>query len=96
MKTIKKSTLRELTRLVRKRKTSQFEAVMDRIIDVCHALAKQAYGRDSAWLSFCDITFSVLGWYPLKPDCTDEEFEELLRWLGFEIEEDNDGNKTDL
>lgn len=42
---------------------------------------------------FCDITFSVLGWYPLKPDCTDEEFEELLRWLGFEIEEDNDGNK---
>ena len=83
MKPIKKSTLHELTRLVRVHK----EEAMDEIIAVCHALAMQAYGRDDAWLSFCDIAFAVMGWYPLKPNCTDKELEELFKWLGFEIEE---------
>nr|DAG80628.1 MAG TPA: hypothetical protein [Caudoviricetes sp.] len=86
-KTIKRSTLRELTRLVRERK-QEGNTKMDEIIAVCHALAMQAYGRDSAWLSFCDIAFAVMGWYPLKPDCTVEEFEELFKWLGFEIEDE--------
>ena len=93
-KTIKRSTLRELTRFVRVYKHKQngnAEGVMDEIIDVCHALAMQSTGRDSAWLPFCDIAFAVMGWYPLKPDCTDEEFEELFKWLGFEIEEGEDG-----
>lgn len=92
MKTIKRSTLRELTRLVRVYKqTDNTNEVMDEIIAACHALAMQASNRDSAWLSFCDIAFAVMGWYPLKPNCTDEEFEELFKWLGFEIE----GGKCD-
>lgn len=89
--------MRELTRLVHVHKQNgNAEGEMDEIIAVCHALAVQANNRDSAWLSFCDIAFAVMGWYPLKPDCTDEEFEELFRWLGFEVGEDEDGDKTDL
>lgn len=90
MKPIKRSTLRELTRLVRVHKQGGNAEAMDEIIAACHALAMQAYGRDASWLSFCDIAFAVMGWYPLKPNCTDEEFEELFKWLGFEIEEGED------
>lgn len=90
MKTIKRSTLRELTRLVRVHKQDGNAKAMDEIIAACHALAMQANSRDTAWLSFCDIVFVVMGWYPLKPNCTDEEFEELFKWLGFEIEEGED------
>lgn len=97
MKTIKRSTLRELTRLVRMYKqTGNTNEVMDEIIVACRALAMQASNRDSAWISFWDIAFAVMGWHPLKPNCTDEEFEELFKWLGFEIEEGEDGNETDL
>lgn len=86
--------MRELTRLVRVRKqdgnTKNGNTKMDEIIATCHALSMQAYGRDSAWLSFCDIAFAVMGWLPLKTNCTDEEFEEIFKWLGFEIAEDED------
>lgn len=95
-KPIKRSTLRELTRLLRVCKQDGYvEEVQDEINAACHALALQAYGRDFAWLSFCDIAFAVMGWFPLKPDCTDEEFEELFRWLGFEIEEGEYGKYID-
>ena len=91
MKTIKKSTLHELTKITREYiKNPAADPMQDRIIDVSRALAKQAYDIMYAWTSFYDIAIAILGWYPLKPDCTDEEFEELFKWLGFEIEEDDD------
>lgn len=93
-KTIKRSTLRELTRLVRVHK-QEGNTKMNEIIATCQALAMQVYGRDSAWLSFCDIAFAVMGWYPLKTNCTDEEFEELFKWLGFEIDESEYGKYID-
>ena len=84
--------MRELTRLVRVRvRDGTNVKVLDGISTVCHELAMQAYGRDFAWVSFYDIAFAVMGWCPLKPDCTDEEFEELFKRLGFEIEEGEDG-----
>lgn len=89
MKVIKRSTLRELARILRVHK-QEGNTKMNEIIAACHALSMQAYGRESAWLSFCDIAFAVMGWFPLKPDCTVEEFEELFKWLGFEIEEGED------
>ena len=88
--------MRKLTRLVRVRMRDLKEEVLDEISAACHELAQQAYGRVFAWLSFYDIAFAVMGHYPLKPNCTDEEFEELFRWLGFKIEEGEDGDKTDL
>lgn len=47
--------------------------------------------KGTIWISFWNIAFAVMGWHPLKPNCTDEEFEELFKWLGFEIEEKSDG-----
>lgn len=84
MKAIKKSTLREHARLTRKyAETDIFFAK----IEVAKELATQAYGEDRAWLAFNEFVGSIVGVYPLKSNCTDEEFEELFRRLGFEIEE---------
>lgn len=91
MKTIKRSTLRELTRLTREYARTGDVEVLPARIKMGKELATQAYGKDGAWLAFVDFAGTILGVHPLKPDCTDEEFEELFKWLGFEIEEGEDG-----
>lgn len=59
--------------------------------ETARKLATQAYGKNDAWSAFADFVYSVVGVYALYPECTDEEFEELFKWLGFEIEEGEDG-----
>lgn len=87
MKTIKRSTLREHTRLTRKYAETDDIDILFAKIEVAKELATQAYGEDRAWLAFNEFVGSIVGVYPLKSNCTDEEFEELFRRLGFEIEE---------
>lgn len=94
-KTIKKSTLRELTRLTREYARTGDVEVLPVRIKLAKELATQAYGKDSEWLAFEEFVGAILGASPLKPNCTDEELEELFRWLGFEIEEGEDGKRID-
>lgn len=59
--------------------------------ETARKLATQAYGKNDAWSAFADFVYSVVGVYALYPECTDEEFEELFKLFGFEIEEGEDG-----
>lgn len=87
MKSIKRSTLRELARIVRGyARTGDVELLFAKN-ETARKLATQAYGKNDAWSAFADFVYSVVGVYALYPECTDEEFEELFKWLGFEIEE---------
>lgn len=84
--------MRELTQLTREHRAAidsqQGRLLWREALHVCEKLSTQVFDSKWLWLPFADLVHSVSG---LKPDCTDEEFEELFKWLGFEIEEGEDG-----
>lgn len=85
MKAIKKSTLLALASYTREyAKTGDIDILSARIA-TAKELAKQAYGRDYAWLAFVDFAESTCGVYALRHNCTDEDFCELFRALKFEV-----------
>lgn len=90
-KTIKRSTLRELTRLTRKYARTGDVDILPARIETARKLATQAYGKNDAWSAFADFVYALVGVYALYPKCTNKELEELFKWLGFEIEEGEDG-----
>lgn len=90
-KTIKRSTLRELTRLTRKYARTGDVDILPARIETARELATQAYGKDNAWSAFADFVYALVGVYALYPKCANKELEELFKWLGFEIEEGEDG-----
>ena len=85
MKAIKKSTLFELARIVRKYARTGDVNILDAKIAVAKELAIQAYGKDNAWSSFAGFVDATIGVYALYPECTDEELCELFRALKFEV-----------
>ena len=85
MKSIKKSTLFELARIVRKYARTGDVDILDAKIETAKKLAIQAYGKDNAWLPFTDFMNAVIGVYALYPKCTGEEICELFRVLKFEV-----------
>lgn len=91
MKTIKRSTLRELTRLTREYARTGDVDVLPARVKTAEELATQAYGENSAFVAFVDFVGAMVGVYALYPECTDEELEEIFKRLGFEIEEGEDG-----
>ena len=93
MKTIKRSTLRELTRLVRERAKHPERSgrLWEEAVSVSMMLSRQATGNDSNIMEFAELVNAIAGRFGIKPDCTDEQFEELFKWLGFEIDESEYG-----
>ena len=85
MKAIKRSTLLELARIVRKYARTGDVDILDAKIEVAKELATQAYGDDDAWISFAEFVSAVVGVYALCPTCTNEELCELFRALKFEV-----------
>ena len=85
MKAIKKSTLFELARLTRKYARTGDVDILSARIETAKELAKQAYGRENAWLPFADFINATVGVYALYPKCTNEELCELFRALKFEV-----------
>lgn len=85
MKAIKKSTLLELARIVRKYARTGDMDILDAKIDVAKKLATQAYGKDNAWSAFSGLVDAAVGVYALYPKCTNEEICELFRALKFEV-----------
>ena len=85
MKAIKKSTLLELARLTRKYARTGDIDILSARIEIAKELAKQAYGRDYAWLAFVDFAESTCGIYALYHNCTDEDFCKLFRAMEFEV-----------
>lgn len=85
MKAIKKSTLLELARIVRKYARTGDVDILDAKIEVAKELATQAYGKDNAWSAFAGFVDAVVGVYALYPKCTNEELCELFRTLKFEV-----------
>lgn len=96
-KTIKRSTLRELTQLTRKRaEHPELSGHLFRdAVSVSMELTRQANGNDSDIMEFAELVNAIIGRFGLKPDCTDDKLEELFKWLGFEIEEGEDGDSID-
>ena len=85
MKAIKRSTLFELARLTRKYARTGDVDILSARIETAKELAKQAYGRENAWLPFADFINATVGVYALYPKCTNEEICELFRALKFEV-----------
>ena len=85
MKAIKKSTLLELARIVRKYARTGDVDILDAKIEVAKELATQAYGKDNAWSAFAGFVDATVGVYALYPKCTNEELCELFRALKFEV-----------
>ena len=83
--------MRELARLAREYARTGGLDLLSAGIEVARELATQAYGKSEVWIVFVDFVGAMVGVYALCPDCTDEELEELFKWLGFEIEEGEDG-----
>ena len=85
MKSIKKSTLLELARITRRYARTGDVNILSARIEIAKELARQAYGRDVAWLPFVDFAESTCGIYALWHNCTDEDFCKLFRAMGFEV-----------
>lgn len=85
MKAIKRSTLLELARIVRKYARTGDVDILDTKIEVAKELATQAYGKDNAWSAFSSLVDAAVGVYALYPKCTNEELCELFRALNFEV-----------
>lgn len=89
--------MRELTRLVRERAKHPERSgrLWEEAVSVSMMLSRQATGNDSDIMEFAGLVNAIAGRFGIKPDCTDEQFEELFRWLGFEIEESEYGKYID-
>ena len=85
MKAIKKSTLLELARIVRKYARTGDVDILSAKFETAKKLATQAYGKDNAWSAFSNLVDAALGVYALYPKCTNEELCEMFRTLKFEV-----------
>ena len=85
MKSIKKSTLLELARIVRKYARTGDVDILSTRIEIAKELTTQAYGKDNAWSAFSSLVDAAVGVYALYPKCTNEELCELFRALKFEL-----------
>ena len=85
MKAIKKSTLLELARIVRKYARTGDVDILSAKIETAKKLATQSYGKENAWSAFAGFVDAVVGVYALYPKCTNEELCELFRALKFEV-----------
>ena len=85
MKAIKKSTLLELARIVRKYARTSDVDILSAKFETAKKLATQAYGKDNAWSAFSNLVDAAVGVYALYPKCTNEELCELFRALKFEV-----------
>lgn len=85
MKAIKKSTLLELARIVRKYARTGDRDILSAKIETAKKLATQAYGKDNAWSAFSNLVDATVGVYALYPKCTNEEICELFRTFKFEV-----------
>lgn len=90
MKTIKKSTLLELRALTLKYEKTGNMGYLDARIVKAKQLSTQAYGRDSAWLSFVDFIDSLVGVYGLYPKCSCRELCSFFQLLGFKVVDDRE------
>ena len=89
--------MRELTRLVRERAEHPEWSgkLWTEAVSVSMAMSRQANGNKGDIREFAELANAIAGRFGLKPDCTDEEFEELFKWLGFEIDESDYGKYID-
>ena len=85
MKAIKKSTLLELARIVRKYARTGDVDILSAKFETAKKLAIQAYGKDNAWSAFSNLVDAAVGVYALYPKCTNEELCEMFRALKFEV-----------
>ena len=85
MKAIKKSTLLELARIVRKYARTGDVDILSAKFETAKKLATQAYGKDNAWSAFSNLVDAAVGVSALYPKCTNEELCELFRALKFEV-----------
>ena len=85
MKAIKRSTLLELAKVIRKYARTGDVDILDAKIETAKKLAIQAYGKDNAWPAFSNLVEAAVGVYALYPECTNEELCELFRALKVEV-----------
>ena len=84
MRHIKKATLDEMLRLVRKRKVTHDNDLMQAQFRIADELATQAFGIDFGvkWLAFSDVVDGVLG---LNQNTSNDAIYAIFQLIGIEF-----------
>ena len=95
MKHIKKATMDEMLRLVRKRKVTHDDDLMPAQFRIADELAAQAFGIEGGvrWLAFSDVVGGVLG---LNQNTSNDAIYAIFQLIGIDVsapvEAENDGD----
>ena len=84
MKIISKETLDEVIRLTKKYNKTGDVDILPKNHEKAFQLSKEAFGKDSMWLSFTGLVRAALD---LKYNVTSEEIYSLFKILGLEVSE---------
>lgn len=95
IKTIQKSSLDKLIRIVRKYYKTGDTDLLDVNTIVARQLSSEAFKNDAHWLAFADIASSIVSTRGLKPTATNEEIYRVFGILGYSVEaEDAEQERT--
>ena len=83
MRHVKKATLDEMLRLVRKRKCTHDDDLIPAQFRIAEELEAQAFGIDCGvkWLAFCDVVDGVLG---LNQNTSNDAIYAIFQLIGIE------------
>ena len=85
MKTVWKSTIDELLRVVRKYAKTGDTDILARKSEICRELSVEAFGSEGKWLKFADLTGAVVGVNPLVPGASNQVVYDVLKVIGIEV-----------
>ena len=93
MKTIKKETLDELIRIIKKYHKTGDTDLLPKYMVLGNELAEQAFSKDNKGVCFRDLVSSIYGGFGLNQNATNETVYEIFNLLGISVEEDEKGAK---
>ena len=88
MKTVKKSTIDELLRVVRKYAKTGDTDILTKKLEICSKLSVEAFGSEGKWLQFADLAGAVVGVNPLVPGASNQVVYDVLKVIRIEVVEE--------
>lgn len=88
MRTVKKQTLDELLRIVRKYARTGDVDILSKHSMLSQMLSNEAFGNEHKWLSFANIADAIVGIRPLINGASNQTVYDVLKILGIEIAEE--------
>ena len=83
MRSVNKTTMDELARIVRKYWATGDTDLFDAIYRKASELSEQAFGSDEKWLQFCDILDGAIN---LNQNTSNDTIYKIFGLLGIEVE----------